>query len=439
MLPSRQKTLLRVVVSLVLTGLISHSTYAGSGDEPHYLAIAHSIAFDRDLDLANNYGADEPLIAGGGLPVHGHVLPGRGGVMRPLHDVGMPLLYAPVVRLLRPVAAWLSVATPESLMRRARLTPTVLYRHMISLTMIAVTVWMAGLLFDALLSAGAASRTAIGVTLLAVLSPPLLVHSALFFTEALTAALALFVFRRAAMRPPGTPAGWAIAGAAIGLLLLIHTRNAGLVLSLTMLAVLATKRDLRAAALLLAPLAAFVVLRSAVIHLFWGTLFTTPHAALASPSGTAAMLREGVIRLAGMTIDQEFGLLVYAPILILAPVGLLTMGDRGMAMKIGIVCACYLLPILWTVTNVHGWTGGWSPAARFMAPIVPLLALALPAAFARTPRPLLGALLAVQIGINAYMWQNPKNLWNDGDGIAAVCSRGGYHFCARLPSVTGWR
>ena len=58
---------LRTIVALVLLGFITHSTNAGSGDEPHYLAIAHSIAFDGDLDLANNYGANEPLIAGGGL------------------------------------------------------------------------------------------------------------------------------------------------------------------------------------------------------------------------------------------------------------------------------------------------------------------------------------------------------------------------------------
>jgi hypothetical protein len=57
---------LRTIVALVLIGFITHSTNAGSGDEPHYLAIAHSIAFDGDLDLANNYGANEALIAAAG-------------------------------------------------------------------------------------------------------------------------------------------------------------------------------------------------------------------------------------------------------------------------------------------------------------------------------------------------------------------------------------
>ena len=65
--PARFRRLLRLLVALVLAGLITHGTYAGTGDEPHYLAIAHSLAFDGDLDVANNYGASEPLIAGGSL------------------------------------------------------------------------------------------------------------------------------------------------------------------------------------------------------------------------------------------------------------------------------------------------------------------------------------------------------------------------------------
>ena len=95
---------LQAIVVLVLWGLITHGTHAGTGDEPHYLAIAHSIAFDGDLDLANNYGANEPLVGGGVLQPEAHVQPGVGGVARPVHDVGLPLLFAPVVRLAVPLA-----------------------------------------------------------------------------------------------------------------------------------------------------------------------------------------------------------------------------------------------------------------------------------------------------------------------------------------------
>ena len=77
------------------------------------------------------------------------------------------------------------------------------------------------------------------------------------------------------------------------------------------------------------------------------------------------------------------------------------MPNRFVARAIAFASLCYLALIAFPLTNVHGWTGGWSPAARFMVPIMPLLALALPAAFADTPRVLLAALVAVQISIDA--------------------------------------
>ena len=46
-------------VVVVLGSVLTHSTFAWSGDEPHYLAIARSIAFEIDIDLANN--ADEAI------------------------------------------------------------------------------------------------------------------------------------------------------------------------------------------------------------------------------------------------------------------------------------------------------------------------------------------------------------------------------------------
>jgi hypothetical protein len=440
MIPSGPRRILCTVVAIVLLGLITHSSNAGSGDEPHYLAIAHSIAFDGDMDLANNYGPNEPLIAGGGLARDGHVREGAGGILRPVHDVGMPLLFAPMARVLRPIAARLSAAAPEWLMRRAKLTPTVLYRHLISIVMIGVAVWMAGLLFDTCVELGASERAALGSGLIVLLSPPLLVHSTLFFTELPSAAVALFVFRRTITAPPMTDRGWLLAGTGIGLLVLLHVRNAGLAAALTLLALRAVRNQGRpgAAFALLAGLGVLVLLRTGINHAFWGTWVTTPHAALGASNGLTATAREAWVRLAGLTVDQEFGLLPYAPILVVVPIGLATMRNRTAAAAIALACVCYLALILWPVTNVHGWTGGWSPAARFMVPIVPLLALALPDAFVTTPRVLLATLVALQITIDAYMWQNPKNLWNDGDGVAAVCSRGGLNFCSALPSVTRW-
>ena len=76
---------------LALWGLLTHGTHAGTGDEPHYLAITHSIAFNGDLDLANNYG-DANRSWAVACSNQSHTC-GRASaaVIRPVHDVGMPL------------------------------------------------------------------------------------------------------------------------------------------------------------------------------------------------------------------------------------------------------------------------------------------------------------------------------------------------------------
>ena len=435
--PNRTKRILRVVVALALLGLITHGTYAGSGDEAHYLAIAHSIAFDHDLDLANNYGAAEPMIGGGGLAPEYHIHPGTNGVMRPVHDVGLPMLFAPVVRIARPAAEWLSATLPEAFLRRVRVTPSVLYRHLLSAVMVMVAVWLAGMLFDALVQLGASTRAAAATSALVMLSPPVLVFSILFFTELPAAALALFVFRRTTLTPPSGVFAWTVTGAAAGFLFLLHARNAGLVAALVVLGLVAAcrRRSAPHAAGFVAGAAALLAIRTLINHHFWGTWVTTPHAALGELRGISETATIAGVRLAGLLIDQEFGLLIYAPFLVLAPLGLAVMRSRAIARTVIFTCVCYLAPVLWVVTNVHGWQGGWNPAGRFMLPLVPLIALALPAAFAAVPRAALIVLLALQILLDAYLWQNPKNLWNDGDGVAAICSRRVTGLCKWLPSV----
>ena len=65
------------------------------GDEPHYLLIAHSLCYDHDADLKNNYDAHDyasfypyPV-----LESHGHDYRGD-GVLHSQHNVGLPFLLA---------------------------------------------------------------------------------------------------------------------------------------------------------------------------------------------------------------------------------------------------------------------------------------------------------------------------------------------------------
>lgn len=186
--------------------------------------------------------------------------------------------------------------------------------------------------------------------------------------------------------------------------------------------------------------AGFIVMlavRTAVTYHLWGTWLPTPHARVGSWEGVTAALEVIGHRLAGLAVDQEYGLLPYAPVFVLVVFALAPSArlSPGVVATLSVLIVAYLLPVLLPITNVHGWTGGWSPAGRFWVPIVPVLAVEVAVGITLAPRPIVIALVALQIGINAYFWQHPKNLWNDGDGRAAVCERGGATFCDRLPSL----
>jgi hypothetical protein len=437
----RLRRLLVTIVSLVLWGFGTHGTYAGTGDEPHYLAIAHSLAFDGDLDVRNNYGALEPLVAGGNLVPEEHVRE-VGGALRPVHDVGLPLLFVPIVRVVAPLAAFVARSAPESLMRSAKLTPTTLYRHTLSLVMIALAATLASLMFDALIALDVASshpgRVPFAVTLLLMASPPLLAYSTLFFTELASALLSFLAFSRLVWRPASGVRAWLAIGAVIGLLLLVHVRNVGLVVGLTIVAstALARRRTPREAWAFIGGIATLLALRTAITHHLWGTWVTTPHAAPGSWGGWMATVQLTGMRLVALLVDQEYGLLIYAPVYVLAIAGLAVLTRRAprVAGPLVVVTGCYLAFVVFPLTNVHGWSGQWCPAGRFLAPVAPLLGLAVFCALRAWPRPT-ALLLAAQIALSAYWWQHPKLLWNDGDGRAAFCTRLGEPACAALPSL----
>ena len=421
-------TLFAVVV-LVLSGLLTRSTHIGSGDEPHYLAIAHSLGFDGDLDVANNYGAAEPLIYDGGLEPGAHVRLGVGEIPRPVHDIGLPLLLAPYIRIAVPLTSTLKAHLP---MQRLRLTPWTLYRHLLSAFMILFAGVLAVLMFEEFMAAGAKERLALWMAGLVALSPPLMIYGVLLFTELISTLLCLVAFYYLVLASDAKPRNWALAGISAGLLFLVHARNIGLSLAFLILAA----RDVRRLAWFTVPFSAIVGLRTVINNHLWGTLLLNPHVRAGEWMDSQDTIAIAFGRLVAMLLDQEFGLIPYAPIFLVSLFGVVPVWEtrRDLFWTSGLAVGAYLLAVALPITNAHGWSGGWSPAARFMVPIVPLLALFVVAGVPAIPRLVLVPTIVLQLTINAYFWANPKNLWNDADGTAAICSRGGVPICQYLPS-----
>jgi len=432
------------LVVLFVWGLNTHGNYAGSGDEPHYQIIARSLVSDGDLDLADDYSDPANLVGGGNLEPETHARPGRDGRLRPVHDIGLPVLFAPYFA----AAYWVAEHSPAwispGLMARARLNPPLVLRHLLSLAMVVLTAVMAVLLFRACRSDCGTHSPAFGWVLLFALSPPLLSHSFLFFTEIPTALAVTICWLALAAPFPRSRSRAASIGAVVGFLLLLHIRNAGLILGLIGLflgRIWHHERRASLAAWFVAPVAFFAALRTAVNAAFWGSLVTSPHASAELPGGLGATATEMAARVFGLLVDQEHGLLAYAPVYLLVLPGffLLRRIDRRGLRDASVLVLAYLVPLVLPGLNRHGWGGGWSPAARFLVPVAPVLVIVGFRHAARLRRvPVAGALLCLaQVALDLLYWSRPKLLWNAGTGSSALAgflSTRGLDVAAWLPS-----
>jgi len=211
-----------------LATLISHGHHGGDGDAAHYLIITHSLAFDGDLDLTNDYGPGTHLVFEGTLEPgsHAHV---RESALRPVHDVGLPLIAAPFFRVTYELADRLATSLSPEVMRRTKMTPSIVFRHFVSLQMIAVAVvlglWLFALFNE---SCPGHERTAAFVAVVAVLSPPILPLAFSFFTELPSAVVALGACQIIRRHPRPRPVIAFAVGALASFLILLHIRNVGL-------------------------------------------------------------------------------------------------------------------------------------------------------------------------------------------------------------------
>jgi hypothetical protein len=345
-----------------------------SGDEPHYLIVAHSLLSDGDLDLADDYGGREyaPFHRAALSP---HYKPGfQAGSRYSLHGVGLPILLLPAYALGSWIGPGAAVALPRALL-------ALLY---------GLFAWLLyGLVED--LAGGRAARA--GTTAATILAP-LLFAPLFLFPEVPAMLLGLLALiatgarhggvatsagdrpeapatRRgdrpgtAAPSPSGRPRG-AAAGAppwlgslAVAVLPWLGVKYIPMAMALVFAAVLraAPGRRWRATAGLGAPLAATLLLHSAYTWLLYRSLSPASIYLGAGPAdGAPALGGDWLAYLAawpgalatavGYLMDQKEGLLAYGPHYLLAAAGLgwLWRRDRRTLAALGIVAAAHVAP-----------------------------------------------------------------------------------------------
>ena len=357
------------------------------GDEPHYLMVADSLLRDHDLSLEQDY-AEGRYRAFHPAPLAPHFRKrGKNGEVYSLHAVGLSLLVLPAYALGGYKAASFFMAGLGVLLALA----------------------IRRLLLDVLADERAADATA----LIVALSPPLWSYAGLLFTE-IPAALGVAVVLHRGRRPAELPVWGALSlGAILAFLPWLNVRY--VVVSVLLGAyVLAGRPGGKRVMALLAPLALSALGLMAYHFALYGDV--DPRIVYGRrPEFSLLTLPEG---LPGLLLDQEFGLLVYAPVfaLVLAGAYGLWRKDRRLAITaLALGVTVVAMAATWPM-----WRGGWNPPARFLVPLVPVLALAVGAALLRGLSPSAALLLGWGLWLGVLGAAEPRLVHRDRDGTAPL-------------------
>jgi hypothetical protein len=376
-------------------------TWAITGDEPHYLLAAHSLAKDGDLDLKNNYLSGDHLGFHPGF-LDPHIRQQPSGAWLMTHDVGLSVLIAPAY-------AWGGRA---GVMQFFAVLGALLAVQMFLLGWEVTGRWWAGL-------AGWGAMA---------FSAPLALYVFQIYPEMIGSLMVIWAMRQILQTPrwldqkgDGRPeetkgaSAFVLLPLAVALLPWLSGRFTPLLFFLVGLSIWKQwpqrKVWLTTSGVALLSLAVYLITNYA---LFGGP---TPSATVAGSAVSAGFGNIGGQQiprgLAGWWLDQQRGLLVYGPILAVALIGLPHLwrlrGLDGLLLGMPIV-------IMWLLASV--WGGfyiAWEISARFLMVGVPLLVAGIAAALAgirgRAQRwlfyPLVAALATLSLLNTVIVMLNP--------------------------------
>jgi hypothetical protein len=343
------------------------------GDEPHYLVVTQSLLADHDLRIDDNHARrDYAAYYDADLEPHA-IAPGRDGGTYSVHPIGLPVLAAPAFAL----GGYPAVVALMVLIAAA--AAALAWRWVRRVT-----------------GSVAAATFSWAVTALSV---PYLTNSGTIYPE-IPAAFAVLVAATVAIRDAGLgdrAAGVATAeparvwralllGLATAALPWLHAKYSVMAAVLLAVGVWRIWRDHppspwtreRLAVVAAVPFVLSVGAWLGFHYVIWGSPWpSAPYGGAGGTQMSAGALTRGV---PGLLLDQEYGVLPYAPALALGIVGLWSMWRaggraRGLAAEIGLALAA----LIGTVGAFHMWWGGTALPGRML--VSGLLLTALPVAW----------------------------------------------------------
>lgn len=367
-----------------------------TGDEPHYLVITHSIVADHDLEIGNNHERGDYHAFFSDRLRPDFLRRGARGEIYSIHAPGLPAVLAPAYALGGATGAVLAVALLAALASTAILA----LAEQLAGPRVALATW-AGVSF----------------------SVPFVPHAWLIYPEIAAAAIASWSVLRL-WQPSASVGGTVAYSAALGLLPWLHTKLVVLLVPFVAFEAMRLKPRPRHLFALIAPVG--VISAAWLLSFYWMYGVLDPQAPYGTTAQSLVALRNIPRGVLGLVFDQKFGLLVYAPVYVLAlPGAWMLLRDPAHRVRAAAIAATIGVFVIST-TRFYMWWGGSSAPARFLVPIVPLLAPLIAAAVARLKgyygRALAASTFIATLCIAVVVLASPraKLLYSDAHGFASL-------------------
>lgn len=348
---------------LLCLPLLHFRGYRLRGDGLWYYSMAHSVAFDGDIDLGNQYRRLGIEGARGSQPVP------QTGRPRFTFPVGAPLAWVPFVWLGH-VGAWLANAHGVDTAYDGWSDP---YLHTVALGNLLIG-WLGLLVLDRFLrrwfEAPIAFLATASVGLGSFLAWYLTYHA--IYTHALTFLLMALFFDRWAAAPKSVR-DYAIAGLVLGAATCVRWQNAAFALLIAWRLVEPLRRkDWRFVGAAGGAFSATLLVGVLPQLVSWKTIFDRFY--IGVPLGESYM-RWFDPFFTEMLFASRHGLFSWSPLLVLAVVGLPLFVKRHP--RVGIPLGILLLLLTYVNSSVSDWWAGGSFGARRFDSVLPILALGL--------------------------------------------------------------
>ena len=352
-------------IATALVAGVAASRLAGTvifpaGDEPHYLVMAQSLWRDGDLKIENNHDRRDYREYFDLDLKPDYLTRGVDTEIYSIHPIGLPVVLAPIYA--------------------AGGYPGVVIALILSAAIAAAIAWR--FTVHATNAAGAATFAWAAIAL----TTPFLFNTFTVYPEILAALSVIVAFTRVVSDEawPRGQARWWVVGLACATLPWLSTKYAPMSATLVVIALarIYSARTLTAALAVVVPYVVSLAGWFSYFYSVWGTpLPSAPYGDLVQTS-----IKNVVFGSPGLLFDQEYGVLAYAPVYVLALTGLVAMWRSGGHMRRQAIEIVLIFgALLGTVGAFRIWWGGTASPGRPVAS--GLLLLALPIAVASRSAP----------------------------------------------------